>query len=68
MMSYDLDNLIAELGALPASYQWVGSDVGRGRWSVIRNLLELEILSRNSLSSQPGAAATSMSSGAEGIK
>jgi hypothetical protein len=67
-MSYDFDNLIVELGALPASYQWVGSDVGRGCWSMIRNLLELKILSRNPLSSQPGTASTSMSSGSEGIK
>ena len=43
VMGYDLDKSIAELDALPASYQWVGSDVGRGCWSVIHNLLELKI-------------------------
>jgi Sulfotransferase family len=44
MMGYDLDSLIAELDSLPVSYGWVGSDVGRGCWGLIRDLSEPKIL------------------------
>ena len=44
VMGYDLDALIAELDALPASYRRVGSDVGRGCWGLLRDLSEPHIL------------------------
>ena len=43
-MGYDLDGLISELDALPASYRRVGSDVGQGCWGLIRDLSEPRIL------------------------
>ena len=44
VMGYDLDGLIAELDALPASYRQVGSDVGRSCWGLIRDVSEPRIL------------------------
>ena len=44
VMGYDLDDLIADLDSLPASYRRVGSDVGRGCWGLIRDLSEPRIL------------------------
>jgi hypothetical protein len=52
VMGYDLDDLIADLDSLPASYRRVGSDVGRGCWGVIRDLSEPRIL-RQKLSKLP---------------
>ena len=44
VMGYDLDVLIAELDALPTSYRRITSDVGRGYWGILRDLLEPHIL------------------------
>ena len=44
VMGYDLDRLIAELNLLPVSCRRVGSDMGRGCWGIIRDLLEPKIL------------------------
>jgi hypothetical protein len=44
VMGYDLDALTADLDALPASYQQVASDVGRGCWGLLRDLSEPHIL------------------------
>ncbi len=44
VMGYDLDDLIAQLDAIPTSYRLVGSDVGRGSWGLIRDLSEPKIL------------------------
>jgi hypothetical protein len=52
VMGYDLDGLIAELDALPASYRRVGSDVGRGCWGLIRDVSEPRIL-KHKLSKLP---------------
>jgi hypothetical protein len=44
IMGYDLDDLVADLDSLPTSYRRVGSDVGRGCWGLVRDLLEPKIL------------------------
>ena len=44
MMGYDLDDLLAELDSLPASYRRLGSDTGRGCWGLVRDLAEPRIL------------------------
>lgn len=40
VMGYDLDELLGELVALEPSYKGMGSDVGRGCYGVLYNLLE----------------------------
>jgi hypothetical protein len=44
LMGYDLDALLAELDALPMSLQYLGSDVGRGCWGMVRDISEPRIL------------------------
>ena len=44
VMGYDLDGLLADLNSLPASYQRIGSDIGRSCWGLIRDVAEPRIL------------------------
>lgn len=46
IMGYDLDGLIADLDSLPMSRRRVGSDLGRGCWGLVRDLLEPKILAQ----------------------
>jgi hypothetical protein len=69
VMGYDLDNLIAELDVLLASYQRVGSDVGRGCWGLIHNLLKPKIFKQKPSKLRAWyCVSMSTNSGSEGIR
>jgi hypothetical protein len=52
LMGYDLEALIDDLDALPVSYERIGSDLGRGCWGLVRDVLEPKIL-QDKLSTLP---------------